>query len=364
VASTNFARTEISRSEKVDMNWPKKKIQLGGLLVWLVVLWLPAGVVQAQMDTFEQVRDFLDRTQEILMHAQEVVADSESARARHILQEAEHLQRQAESLWNKGQPRQAHQVSSRSRRAAQLSVRVARDEQGFEERTRARLERLRDLHDQVLDRTLEVNDQRALRFVREAERQFQRAREQYGQHNYEMAFNLLKTAEMSLQRATRLLFESGGPAQLEQEMERTRDLLANTREKLGPDPDPLAIELLSRAFGNVEQAQESLVVGEPFRAVYLLRQARRLAGRAITVSGGGPAAETVQTQIERWDVRYSEVSEFVQEAGSEEAGLLLERARRFRQRAGELLADDDHVGGLRQIKIAHDLLNEASELVR
>ena len=60
----------------------------------------------------------------------------------------------------------------------------------------------------------------------------------------------------------------------------------------------------------------------------------------------------------------AEVAERVREAGNEEAGLLLERAQRFRGRAGELLQDEDRVGSLRQIKIAHDLLNEASELTR
>lgn len=339
-------------------------LHVTGMLVWLLALWLPAGPALAQVDGIEQVRDYLDHTQEVLSHARKVVTDSESARAHHILREAINLQQQAEDLWTQGRPRQAHQVSSRARRAARLSVRVARDEHGFEERTRMRLERLQDLHDQVLDRALEVNDQRALRFVREAERQFQRAREHYAQHSYEMAFNLLKSAEISLHRATRLLFEGGGPARLEYEVERTRDLLANTGERLGDDPDPFAKELLTRAYKDLEQAREAVARGEPLRAVHLLRQARRQAGRAISASGGGPAVETIQIQLHRWDVRYAEMADAVRESGSEEAGLLLERAQRFRQRAGELLQDDDRVGSLRQIKIAHDLLNEALELTR
>jgi len=339
-------------------------LHVSRILVWLLALWLPAGLALAQVEGRELVRDYLDRTQEVLSQAREVVANSESARARHILREAINLQEQAEDLWRRERPRQAQQVSARSRRAAQLSVRVARDEQGFEERTRMRLERLRDLHDQVLDRALEVNDRRALRFVREAERQFQRAREQYAQHSYEMAFNLLKSAEISLHRATRLLFEGAGPARLENEMERTRDLLANTRERLGNDPDPLARELLARAHNELEQARAAVARGEPLHAVHLLRQARRQAGRALSASGGGPDVETIQIQLARWDARYAEVADAVRESGSEEAGLLLDRAQRFRQRAGGLLQDDDRVGSLRQIKIAHDLLNEAIELTR
>jgi len=330
----------------------------------LGMLTVAPAMVWPQVEGFEAVRDYLDRTLEILDGAAEVIQDSESVRARHIFHEAEELQRQAESLWSQGRPRMAQQVSQRARRAAQLAVRVARDELGFEERTRLRLERLRDLHDQILDRALEVNDQRALRFVREAEQQYQRAREQYTQHNFEMAFNLLESAEMMLRRATRLLFESGGPALLDVEWERTSELLANTRERLGPDPGPVTQDLLARAQGHLDQAREAITVGEPLRAVHLLRQARTLAGRAITITGGGPSVETVQVQIERWDGRRPDVAAAVQEAGSQEAALLLERAFRFRRRAAELLQDDDRVGALRQIKIAHDLLTEASERAR
>ncbi len=341
----------------------RMRLNLLGICVLGALAAAPA-VAWSQVEGFEMVRDYLDRTLEILERAAEVIQDSESVRARHIFQEAEELLSQAESLWSQGRPRMAQQVSQRARRAAQLAVRVARDELGFEERTRLRLERLRDLHDQILDRALEVNDQRALRFAREAEQQYQRAREQYTQHNFEMAFNLLESAEMMLRRATRLMFESGGPGLLELEWERTGELLANTRERLGPDAGPVALDLLARAQDHLAEAREAITVGDPLRALHLLRQARTMAGRAITTAGGGPSAESVQVQIERWDARRPEVAAVVHEAGSEQAALLLERAFRFRRRAAELLQDDDRVGALRQIKIAHDLLTEASEGAR
>ena len=112
------------------------------------------------------------------------------------------------------------------------------------------------------------------------------------------------------------------------------------------------------------EAREAITVGEPLRGLHLLRQARTMAGRAITIAGGGPSADTVRVQIERWDARRPEVAAAVQETGSEQAMLLMERATRFRQRATELLQEDDRVGALRQIKIAHDLLTEASEGAR
>jgi len=226
------------------------------------------------------------------------------------------------------------------------------------------LDRLRDLHDQVIERAQEVNDQRVLRFVREAERQFHRARELYLQRDFEMAFTLLESAEKMLRRAARLIFEGGGAGRLESELERTREFLVNTRERLGSDVDPAAHDLLRRAETLLEQAREAVASGDPFHALQLLRQARRLAGQAVSLAGGGPTAESVRTQIERWDARYGQVSENVYASGNEDARLVLDRAQRYRQRADELLGDDDRIGALRQIKIAHDLLNEASELIR
>ena len=78
---------------------------------------------------------------------------------------------------------------------------------------------LRELYESVLERAQESQNERALRFIREAERQFHRAREQYAQHNFEIAFRLVESAENLLRRAARLLFEGGGAARLEHELQ-------------------------------------------------------------------------------------------------------------------------------------------------
>jgi hypothetical protein len=342
----------------------RSKLAAATLGVWLIIMCVPSEWVLAQGDTFQSVRDYMDRTLEIIMRAEETVRNSQSTRARNVFHEARKLHEYSERLWTQGRPRMAFKASEGARQAARHAARLARDELSFEERTRIRLERLRDLHDQVIERAQEVNDQRVLRFVREAERHFHRARELYLQRDFEMAFTLLESAEKMLRRAARLIFEGGGAGRLENELDRTREFLVKTRERLGPDADPEAIELLHRAESLLGQAREAVAAGDPFHALHSLRQARRLAGQAVSLAGGGPTAESVRAQIERWDARYSRVSEDVYAADSEEARLVLERAQRYRQRAEELLGDDDRIGALRQIKIAHDLLNEASELIR
>ncbi len=332
--------------------------------VWLLLVLVPATRTMAQYDTFEAVRDYMDRTMEIMMRSEDAVRESDSARARRVFDEAEKLQAHSEQLWVQGRPRLAFKASQRARLAAGHAARIARDDLTYEERTRMRLERLRDLHIQVLDRVMEVNDQRVLRFVREAERQFHRARELYVQRDFEMAFNLLESAEKILRRAARLLFEGEGIGRLENELERTREFLSEARERLGQDADPAALNLLQRADALFQQAHESMAKGEPFRALQLMRQARRLAGQALTMVGGGPSAESIQAQIDRWNVRLERVADAVAESGSEEARMVLDRAQRYRRRSAELLQEDDRVGALRQITIAHDLLSKANELTR
>jgi hypothetical protein len=336
------------------------------VLIGLVALSGQAPPVWAQTEPggFERIEQFIQQTEDMLAKAAETVRSSESVRARQALQEAERLHHRSYELLMAGSPLLAYKTSQRARRAALHAAQIARDELGYEERVRVRLERLEELHAGVLERAQEAQDERALRFIQEAERRFQQAREQYVQHNYEVAFHLAESSESLLGRAARLLLESGGADGLERELERTAELIQRTAERLGDRPDPVARDMLQRAEQMLRQARQSLTRAQPLQTLRLTRGARRLAGQAASVAGRGPSAEAVSEQIARWDQRALLVAEQVKQADNKEAQLLLQRARQHRQKAQESLTAGDHELALRQIVFASDLLSEASELSR
>ena len=348
------------RSAPKTSIWPAAVL---GLAV-LAGLMLPAPVRGQNGD---DLQEFIERTEEIIREAADLVMATDSPRARRILRQARNLHDLSIELAMNGQGQRAHTVSRRAREAAALAATYARGAQGFEERSRQRLERYREFRDQILDRAREAGDQRALRFIRESENQALRAREQYRQGNYAMAVNLIEPAEALLARAARLLFEGGGTERLERELDNTRTLIDRTAERLAAREDSggeAAQDLLQSARQTLDRGEDFFRRGEPLRCLHSLRLARRLAGQATEAAGASIDPDTVAQQLERWDDRYEAVAARVEESGSRPARDILAQARHHRERAGARYDAGELEPALRQLRAAFDLLNEASELTR
>jgi len=324
-----------------------------------------AGGARAQ--NHGQVEQYVSRTGEIVAWAADLVRESDSQRARRVLDEAGRLHDRSLQLLADARPALAYGTSRRARQGAQQAARFARAAQGQEERARVRLERYRDLRDQIGDRAREAGDERALRFVHESEQQALRAGDHYRQGNFEMALQLIEPAEAMLTRAARLLFEGGGGERLEREWERTREFIERTAERLAAADGAAADtgdDLLRTARDALARAREAADRGQPLAALQSLRLARRLAGQAASTVADDLQPEAVAEQLERFDARAEAVAERVQDAGSHQAEQLLERARHHRDRAGQLLDSGELEQSLRQLRAAFDLLNEANDLTR
>ncbi|MEZ4387715.1 MAG: hypothetical protein R3D98_09095 [Candidatus Krumholzibacteriia bacterium] len=329
------------------------------------VMLLLAGRPAAAQQNAEQLADFIERTAEIVDWAAEQVKETENQQAHRVLQEAQSLHLRSRDQAERGHVLAAFALSRRARDAAQHAVRLARDARGAENRVQLRLEHFLDYRDQILDRAREAGDERALRFVREAEEQALRARDHDRQGNYDLADHFIGAAEDLLARAARLLFEGGGPERLEREIERTRRAIDGIADRLAEGtPDGAATDLLESARAALERAEEFGRRGQPLRALQSVRLARRLAGQAAEAGDGNLDADTVQVQIDRWDGRYEQISGRVEASGAAAAVDALARARHHRQQAATLLAAGNLEPSLRQIKAAFDLLNEALELTR
>ena len=335
---------------------------LPAVVLLSLLVGLAAGGARAQ--DAEDLREYLDRTGELLQWAKELVMESENLPARRVLKEAADLHERSLTLAAQDRPYLALDVARRARSAVWLAVKLAREAMNFEERVRIRAERFGDLHGQLLERARDAQNEPALGVLRQAENQAERAREQYLQGDARLAFEQLENAEQLLQRARRLLEDGGPPDRLEQDLDRTRMLIDRTREMLGDRPDPAAGKLLGEAVQALDRAREHLAQGQPARARHLADLARKLARQAAEQAGPEPDRESVRRQIERWDHRSARVEEGIRDADSPPAIKTYQRALEHRRRAAESLSRSEPETALRQIRAAHQMLDQAEKLIR
>ena len=339
----------------------RRGLLAAGLLVLLVGL-VPAGEATAQMN-HDQIVAYIEHTGELLQWGQEVIAETPSNAARRIFQQAGQLHQRSMDRMHGGRPLMAYELSRRARAAMWQAVGRAREAMSLEERIRIRSERLRELWIHLMDRAQEMGHEQAIDLLHQAERQGQRAREEYLQGNYEPAYRLYEQAEDLVQRAARLLVEAGGPGSLDRELERTQALIDRARERLAAEADPAAAKLLAEAEEALDRAVGHRDRGQPGRALQMASLARRLAARAATEAGGGASAETVQRQIDRFDARADRLGDRIGDSGDQRANDLYRRALDHRERAVQLLNDAHTDDALRQIKAAQDLLNQIDDLL-
>ena len=312
----------------------------------------------------EQIGQYIERNAELLEHAYGIVTETESVPARRVLQEANNLHERSVQLFGEGRPLGALNAARRARAAMWRSVGMARESLSYEERLRLRADRFIDQHAHLQEVARESNDRQALEFINRAGNQARRAREQLLQGDSKRAFKMFEQAEQLLHRAARLLADGAGPERLDRELDRTATLIEQTREMLGEDVDPAALNLLAEADEALDRAREFRDQGQPGRALQMTGLARKLAGRSRALQTGEPDAEAVRQQMERFDERVMVVSERVMDSGSETARRHLDLARQHRQRAEEALAADEVERALRQVRAAHDQLGQAEGLTR
>lgn len=331
------------------------------------ILLLLSAPATAQTGPDDRVAEFIERTAEIIDQAAQLVLETENQQARRILHEARGMHQRSLRLLDHGQRRQALAVSQRAREAARHAARLARETHGQQERFLLRLERFHELRDQLRERAHEVDDERVLRFLREADLQALRAMDHHHQGNNDLALHLLQAAEELLARATRLLHEGFGGERLEREFERTRSLLEHTAAKVEEAPARrrnTSADLLQSAAEALRRAEGYQGRQQPVRAWHALRLARQLTAQAAAASAEPTHPDDVAAQIARWDERHEEAAGTIQEDGSPAALAILERARHHRHQAERRLEAGDAESALRQLRAAFDLLNEAIELSR
>ncbi len=333
-------------------------------LVFVLFGYLNPLSAEAQNPQFDQIRDYIERNAELLEWARDVVRDTENMPARRVLEEAFNLHRRSSVLLDNNRPLMAYNTAKHSRTATRNAVRMARESMGYEERVRTLSEHFRDRYTHLLEQARQSNNQRALDFLRRSEGMALRAREQYQQGDARLAFNMFEQAVELMNRAARMLAGDVGGERLDLKIEMAQIALDRAREKNQENAVPVARELLAESELALGRAQTFRDQGQPDRALKMANIALRLANRVTNADIGGPSAETVQRQIERWDGRSERVAEMVQGAGDDDSRRLLMQARQRRDRAAQSLEQEEFEPALRLIRAAHNLLTQAEDMIR
>jgi len=345
---------------------PRWRLHLHLIPALLLVAFLVAAVspAAAQMHGQDQIMEYMDRTEELIRWASDLVAETESGPARQVLRSAVDLHMRSRRSFEGGQSARALDISRRARDATYHSVRLAREAMGLEERIRMRADRFQDQHHQLMERAREVNHRQAEEILDRARLKADRAREQYRQGDFKLAWKMFEQAGDLQRRAARLLAETGGAERLDREFEVTADLIDRTGERLGPNADPKALDLLNQARETLGRANQAREQGNQGQALQLGDLARQLAHRAGSLGGLGPDEEAVRRQIERFEERLDRVSDQVRESGSDRARDFVNRAVDSRNRAEQHLRNGENEQALRRVRTAHDLLGQAEDLIR
>jgi hypothetical protein len=331
-------------------------------LMLLLAAWLPRAATAQQSG--DAVRQYVERTEELLQWARGLVQETESEPARRVLQQAVELHRRSLGLMERGMMAESLGVARRARDAMWHAVRLAREASGLDERIRMRAERFQEEHRNLVERATDAHSRPALDFLERARSQAERAREIHQQGDLKLAWNLLETAGDLMHRAARLLGEGGGPERLASELERTRDLLDRQKDRLGAEATPAQHRLLAEAEEALQRAEAARDDADPGRAHQLAGLAANLARRAVgSAPAAGPDDEAVRRQMERLEARIDRVAARIGEANSDAARKVFERARQQRDRAAEALHNGDRDLALRLIRAAHDLLDQADDIL-
>jgi tetratricopeptide (TPR) repeat protein len=322
-------------------------VLLLGTLSVLVLSLMPTGNAVAQ-----DVGDYIQQTGDILSEVRDLVIESDSERARRVFDEAHRRHEQSLGLIG-DHPIMALAISKRAREGALQARRLARTANSFQQRAHRYISRLRDLHENIKDRAVDSGNKRAMKFIREAEQLFHRAQNQFQQQHYEVAFNLLKSAEKQLKRAARILYEDGGDEKLEKEIEKTTLLIEKAEENMPDNPDQALVELLKKSRSTLKDAEQALSQDKPMIAMRQLKKSRNIVKKLLRQIGGQPTSTNIEKLFERFDQKFSELTV----DGSE----LIDKAKAIRNEAEVEQKNGNTKIALRKIRIALNLLTQAGE---
>lgn len=160
------------------------------------------------------------------------------------------------------------------------------------------------------------------------------ARTAYADARYAVAGRATMEARIHADRAIALVQGLPDPGRVQDQMQRTREMLERARDRLARCEQPAAREMLRTASDMQSRAEAAYAETRYLAALQLTSSARERALRAQQMCNAGESLEeAVDAALQRTDDRLARAREVVGERGSERARRLLENAEGLQARA-------------------------------
>lgn len=160
------------------------------------------------------------------------------------------------------------------------------------------------------------------------------ARTAYADARYAVAGRATMEARIHADRTIALVQGLPDPGRVQDQMQRTREMLERARDRLARCEQPAAREMLRTALDMQSRAEAAYAETRYLAALQLTSSARERALRAQQMCNAGESLEeAVEAALQRTDDRLARAREVVGERGSERARRLLENAEGLQARA-------------------------------
>ena len=160
------------------------------------------------------------------------------------------------------------------------------------------------------------------------------ARTAFADARYAVAGRATMEARIHADRTIALVQGLPDPGRVQDQMQRTREMLERARDRLARCEQPAAREMLRTALDMQSRAEAAYAETRYLAALQLTSSARERALRAQQMCNAGESLEeAVEAALQRTDDRLARAREVVGERGSERARRLLENAEGLQARA-------------------------------
>lgn len=325
-------------------------------LIIISLIVLGAFAFAQGSEEARQARQDLESTDLLIERAEPVIREADNPEALRLLSEAKDLQREAWGHFNQRRYRQSRFSSQQARLRVQRGLELVEvDPRQVAEEIRRTAELLSEVEPVV--RRSGVRE--AERLLNLALNEQETARRYFDARRYALALRFTRAARQHGREALGMVRRRGGREQVEQELERTDQLLVRARERAGKSTEDRARDILARAEALQQQAREAFRAERLPQALRLTLAARNLLLRAWEGARGETDPELAEAAAADNDRLISEWRSTVDREGDEPTRRMFRGAVERQERVRVRLAAREYGPAYREANQVRRMLNRA-----
>lgn len=325
-----------------------------------ILLLIPLALVLAQNREQEKARLELERTDEVIRRVQPLVENAGIPEASALLNEAIRIQEQAREAYRGNRFRMALGYTLNARgKARDAGAMVEIDP----ERVQAEIRRTAELMAEFGPVVKRAQLPRAGELWRMAETEQATARDEFNGRRFRFALKFTLAARMHAKEAFELCRGEADPERIRLELERTRALIDRVAEPVKSSGNELANQLLQRAVGLQEQAENALRERQMLRALKLTFAGRELAWRAWNAVRSRLGPEPVEQALAQTDALIADWQDRFSSGDDTPARNLFQQALSLQATARQRFAAGEYQPAMSLTSRARQLIQRAIDLV-